>query len=142
MLPHRQKGVEGMMGYPVWGVGVGRWDQQADDWGSGSARSFLRPPFMCAYGCVSSKAGPSSNTGPLAAACPECLSRARPGEAVEEGGEVEGAGPEASGVPGAMGCAPWEEAGASVEVGSSGTFSMFSTSMSSSSVSGGLFSSL
>lgn len=50
--------------------------QQADDCGSGSARSFLRPPFMCAYGCVLSK----------------CESKA--GDAVEEQGDVEGVGTE------------------------------------------------
>lgn len=83
---------------------------------------------MCAYGCVLSK----------------CESKA--GDAVEEEGEVEGVGTEVQ-VIGAEGKAavsvsPWEEGGVRVEAGSSGMFSMFSTSTSSSSVSGGLFSSL
>ena len=156
--------------------------QQAEDWGSGSVRSFLRPPFMCAYGCSSSKAGRSRAAGPLAAgaACPECLSAGGPGDAEaddppapvpaaeEDEAEVAGdAGPPSSGVPGpCSGASSWEVAeeavaaggvavapadaaegvgtavGRWLDTGSRGMFSMFSTSMSSSSVSGGLFSSL
>lgn len=82
--------------------------QQAEDCGKGKARSFLRPPFICAYGCLSSKlARRATMPGPFSALCPECLS---------EG---------------------WR-----VEEGSKGMLSMFSVSRSSSSVSGGLFSSL
>lgn len=88
--------------------GSGSKDQQAEDWGSGKALSFLRPPFMCAYGCLSSKLARRTTTpGPFSALCPECLS-----------------------------------VGWRVEEGSKGMLSMFSVSRSSSSVSGGLFSSL
>lgn len=90
------------------GEQTGSKGQQAEDWGKGNARSFLRPPFMCAYGCLSSKfARRTTMPGPFSALCPECLS---------EG---------------------WR-----VEEGSKGMLSMFSVSKSSSSVSGGLFSSL
>lgn len=154
-------------------------DQQADDWGRGRVRSFLRPPFMCAYGWVSSNAGPSITTGPLDDTGPECLSKPRVTavakvgageEEMEVGGEQEGTVPaavEAVGEDGPRGepvvTAPvlWAEVGGCgeeltgvpadtatgvggcrLETGSRGTFSMFSTSKSSSSVSGGVFSSL
>lgn len=109
---------------------------------------------------MSSKLGCSTTTGPLADTCPECLSKAWPGDAKAEAtgpGEEGDTGPSngvlgpcmgdnccvGGGVPPAH---PDEGAtaaeGCLVDAGSNGMFSMFSTSMSSSSVSGGLLSSL
>lgn len=89
----------------VWWMGKGdALDQQAEDCGRGMVRSFLRPPFMCAYGGRSSRDGriampdpvpsPGPNS-PLVACWPEgCLSVAVVDEQGEEGGlgASEGAG--------------------------------------------------
>lgn len=49
-------------------------NQQAEDCGRGMARSFLRPPFMCAYGGRSSRDGRIATLEPVPspapAACP------------------------------------------------------------------------
>lgn len=95
-------------GFAVWWVPLHH--QQAEDCGRGMARSFLRPPFMCAYGGNSSRDGrivtpvpvpspePAARLGPdrpLAACWPEgCLSMAAPDVQGEDGelGVSEGAG--------------------------------------------------
>lgn len=97
-----------MAGFAVWWVSLS--NQQAEDCGRGMARSFLRPPFMCAYGGSSSRDGrtatpepvPSPDPAawpapdsPLAACWPEgCLSMAAVDVQGEEGelGASEGAG--------------------------------------------------
>lgn len=48
-------------------------DQHADDCGRGMARSFLRPPFMCAYDGSSSRVGRIVTPEPVA--CPELAGR-------------------------------------------------------------------
>ena len=98
-------------GFAVWWVCLSH--QQADDCGRGMALSFLRPPFMCAYGGRSSRDGrivapappapvpspdPAARLGPdspLAACWPDaCLSMAAVDVQGDEGelGLSEGAG--------------------------------------------------
>lgn len=100
---------------------------------------------------MSSKFGRSTTTGPFAEICPECLSKAGPGDAglCDEGEEGPSKGvlglccPVGGVVPPTQpNGAAEDDGGWRVDVGSRGMFFMFSTSMSSSSVSGGLFSSL
>lgn len=88
-------------GFAVWWVSPS--NQQAEDCGRGMARSFLRPPFMCAYGGSSSRDGRAAPDpaampapdSPLAACWPEgCLSMAAVDVQGEEGelGANDGAG--------------------------------------------------
>lgn len=119
-------------------------DQQAEDCGRGMARSFLRPPFMCAYGGSSSRdcrivtPEPVASPDPAARPAPDsplaacwlegCLSMAAVDVQGEEGelGASEGAGGaselgEGGVCSGTGACCVWVEEG-----GSKGTSSMLS----------------
>lgn len=129
-------------GCAVWWVSPS--DQQAEDCGRGMARSFLRPPFMCAYGGSSSRDGrtgtpePVPSPGPaarpapdrpLAACWPEgCLSMAALDVQGEEGelGANDGAGGASELGEGGVCWGTWVCCGCVEGGGSRGTSSMLS----------------